>query len=239
MMARPVKEHEYRVKRSAILDAARRLVQTKGYEQMAIQDVLDELQISKGAFYHYFGSKQALLEALIDHLLNEGEQLLIAITHDPTLSALEKLQHFFVQLAQWKIAQKETFLGFLQVWYADENALVRHKLHEARIKRITPWIAAIVRQGLEEGTMRTGYPDEAGQVVVSLLNDHGNRLSELLLSGQFGSEQFSHIERTVAVYTEAIERVLGAPGHSLQLVDVATLNAWFSSPGRPGEDLPT
>ena len=52
MMARPVKEHEYRVKRSAILDAARRLVQTKGYEQMAIQDVLDDLQISKGAFYH-------------------------------------------------------------------------------------------------------------------------------------------------------------------------------------------
>lgn len=228
-MARPIKEHEYRVKRSAILDAARRLVQTKGYEQMAIQDVLDELQISKGAFYHYFGSKQALLEALIDHLLDEGEQLLIAITHDPTLSALEKLQHFFIQLAQWKTAQKETFLGFLRVWYADENALVRHKLHEARIKRITPWIAAIVGQGLAEGTFLTDYPDEVGQVIVSLLNDHGNRLSELLLSGQFGSEQFSHVERTVAVYTEAIERVLGAPGHSLQLVDVVTLNAWFSS----------
>lgn len=228
-MARPIKEQEYRVKRGAILDAARRLVQAKGYEQMAIQDVLDDLQISKGAFYHYFGSKQALLEALIDHLLDEGEQLLVAITHDPTLCALEKLQHFFVQLAQWKTAQKETFLGFLRVWYADENALVRHKLHEARIKRITPWIAAIVRQGLEEGTFLTDYPDEVGQVIVSLLNDHGNRLSELLLSGQFGSEQSSHIERTVAVYTEAIERVLRAPGHSLQLVDVDTLNAWFSS----------
>jgi len=235
MMARPVKEHEYRVKRSAILDAARRLVQTKGYEQMAIQDVLDDLQISKGAFYHYFGSKQALLEALIDHLLDEGEQLLIAITHDPTLSALEKLQHFFVQLAQWKTAQKDTFLGFLRVWYADENALVRHKLHAARIKRVMPWLAAILRQGLEEGTLKTGYPDEVGQVVVSLLNDHSNTLAELLLSGQFGSEQFSHIERTVAVYTEAIERVLGAPSHSLQLVDVATLKAWFCPTQHPPE----
>lgn len=232
-MARPVKEHEYRVKRSAILDATRRLVQTRGYEQMAIQDIVDDLQISKGAFYHYFGSKQALLEALIDHLLDEGEQLLIAITRDSTCSALEKLQCFFVQLAQWKTAQKETFLGFLRVWYADENALVRHKLHEARIKRITPWLAAIIRQGLEEGSFLTDYPDEAGQVVVSLLNDHGNRLAELLLSGQFGPEQFSHVERTVAVYTEAIERVLGAPGHSLQLLGVATLKAWFSSTQNP------
>jgi AcrR family transcriptional regulator len=223
------------VKRSAILDAARRLVQTKGYEQMAIQDVLDDLQISKGAFYHYFGSKQALLEALIEHLLDEGEQLLIAITHDPALSALEKLQRFFVQLAQWKTAQKDTFLGFLRVWYADENALVRHKLYAARIKRITPWLAAIIRQGLEEGILRTGYPGEVGQVVVSLLNDHGNRLSELLLSGQFGPEQFSYIERTAAVYTEAIERVLGAPSHSLQLVDVVTLKAWFCSIQHPTE----
>lgn len=229
-MARPVKEQEYRVKRRAILDAARRLVQTKGYEQMAIQDILDDLQISKGAFYHYFGSKQALLEALIDHLLDEGEQLLIAITQDPMLSALEKLQRFFVQLAQWKTAQKDTLLGLLRVWYADENALVRQKLHAARIKRVTPWLSAIIRQGLEEGTLTTGYPDKVGQVVVSLLNDHSNTLAELLLSGQFGSEQFVHVEQTVAVYTDALERVLGVPSHSLQLVDVATLNAWFGSP---------
>lgn len=229
-MARPVKEQEYRVKRRAILDAARRLVQTKGYEQMAIQDILDDLQISKGAFYHYFGSKQALLEALIDHLLDEGEQLLIAITQDPMLSALEKLQRFFVQLAQWKTAQKDTLLGLLRVWYADENALVRQKLHAARIKRVTPWLSAIIRQGLEEGTLTTGYPDKVGQVVVSLLNDHSNTLAELLLSDQFGSEQFVQVEQTVAVYADALERVLGVPSHSLQLVDVATLNAWFGSP---------
>jgi hypothetical protein len=39
----------------------------------------------------------------------------------------------------------------------------------------------------------------------------------------------------VAVYTEAIERVLGAPVDSLQLVDVVTLNAWFSSTLHPPE----
>ncbi len=54
-MARIVKE--YSVRRNEILDAARQLVYTKGYEQMTIQDILDYLQISKGAFYHYFDSK--------------------------------------------------------------------------------------------------------------------------------------------------------------------------------------
>lgn len=47
-MARIVKEKAYAVKRNEILEAAQRLVYTKGYEQMTIQDILDSLQISKG-----------------------------------------------------------------------------------------------------------------------------------------------------------------------------------------------
>ena len=119
--------------------------------------------------------------------------------------------------------------GLLRIWYADENTLVRQKLHTARIKRITPWLSEILRQGLEEGVLTTGSPDKVAQIVVSLLNDHGNTLAELLLSGQFGPEQSVHIEGTVAAYTEALERVLGAPDHCLQLVDVSTLKVWFFS----------
>ena len=38
-MARTVKEEDYAVKRKEILDVAQRLVYTKGYEQMSIQDI--------------------------------------------------------------------------------------------------------------------------------------------------------------------------------------------------------
>ena len=48
-MARIVKEEAYTGKRNVILDVAQRLIYTKGYEQMTIQDILAELQISKGA----------------------------------------------------------------------------------------------------------------------------------------------------------------------------------------------
>lgn len=53
-MARLVKEEEYNAKRNEILDIALSLVYSKGYEQMTIQDILDGLHISRGAFYHYF-----------------------------------------------------------------------------------------------------------------------------------------------------------------------------------------
>ena len=67
-MTRSIKVHEYAEKRNAILDMAVRYITTKGYEQMTTQDILEALQISRGAFYHYFESKQALLMATAEAL---------------------------------------------------------------------------------------------------------------------------------------------------------------------------
>src|SRR5438876_8405567 len=122
-MARIVKEQAYAVRHNAILNVAQRLVYTKGYELMTIQDILDDLQISKGAFYHYFDSKPALLEALIKRMEDEIEKLLLPIVHDPEVSALQKLQHFFDTINRFKTARKVFLLALLHVWYRDDNAI--------------------------------------------------------------------------------------------------------------------
>jgi AcrR family transcriptional regulator len=229
-MARIVKEKEYAVRRNAILDVAQRLVTTKGYEQMTIQDILDDLQISKGAFYHYFDSKVALLEAIIERMQEEAEQILLPIVNDPQLPALEKLQSFFATLTRWKTARKDFFLALLRVWYADDNALVRQKLRTTGVKWVAPWLAVIIHQGIQEGVLTTSYPDRVGEVVLSLVLDLGETLGWLLLSFDPKRDDLQRIEDTVAVYTDALERVLGAPRDSLQLVDAETLKEWFFSP---------
>ena len=227
-MPRVVKEHA--VRRSEILDVAQRLVYTKGYEQMTIQDMLDELQISKGAFYHYFDSKQALLSALIERMGDQIEQLVLPIVHDPALPALDKLQRVFAILNRWKIARKEFFLALLRVWYADDNAIVRQKLRVAAVKWVAPWFSTIIRQGIQEGVFTTSYPDQVGEVVLSLVQDLGETLGELLLSFKPERDDMLRVESTVAAYTDALGRVLGAPTGSLCLVDAETLKEWFVSP---------
>src|SRR5579883_1331842 len=126
IMARVVKERTER--RNEILDVAQRLVTTKGYEQMTIQDILDALQISKGAFYHHFDSKQALLEALVERMGEEALKILQPIVHDPQLPALDKFQRYLDTLNRWKVGRKDFFIALLRVWYADDNAIVRQKL---------------------------------------------------------------------------------------------------------------
>jgi AcrR family transcriptional regulator len=235
-MARIVNESAYAARRNAILDAAQRAVETKGYEQMAIADLLGELQISSGAFYHYFDSKPALLFALVERMGDQVVQLVLPIVHDPTLGALDKVQRFFATLDRGKLAHKEFVLAFLRVWYADENAIVRHKLYTARVKRLTPWLEEIIRQGVEEGVLTTPYPDQAARLVISLFEDIGYATAELLFSEERSPDDLPRFERIVEATADALERVLGAPAGCLPRASREELLQWLAPPSGQKEE---
>ncbi len=229
-MVRRVKAEEYSVKRNEIVDAAQRLIYTKGYEQMSIQDILNELQISKGAFYHYFDSKGDLLEALIYRMRQEAEPIILPIINDPDLPALDKLHRFFDTAARWKTARKDYILSLARTWYADDNALVRQKAEANLIQWSTPLITAIICQGVEEGVFNTTFPEQIGELVLSLLYHIGDAMVGLIFSSEAKEIELAHAEKLVAAYNDTLERVLGAPAGSLNLMDRETLKEWFVAP---------
>ena len=226
-MARIVKEDEYALRRNEILDTAQRLVYTKGYEQMSIQDILAERQISKGAFYHYFDSKGSLLEAIIELMLDEATLLLQPIVDDPHLAALDKLKRYFSVAGRWKVAQKAFMLEILRVWYNDDNAIVRQKISAAGLKRVAPMIDAIVEQGVHERVFDIPCPDRLGEVSLSLMYSLGDTITLELLSRDPTPASLERIVAMVAAYTHALERILGAPSNSIELVEPEILEEWF------------
>jgi AcrR family transcriptional regulator len=226
-MARTVKEEEYAVKRKEIVDVTQRLVYTKGYEHMSIQDILNELRISKGAFYHYFESKNDLLEALVDQMLIEAEPVVRPIVDDPNLTALEKLHRLFDASARWKSARKDYILSLVRVWYADENAIVRQKIQTNSIRWTTPLIEKIIQQGVREGVFNTAFSAQTGELVMYLLYHIGDAMVEMIFSSESKDIELVHAEKMMAASNEALERVLGAPAGSLNLVDRENLKVWF------------
>ncbi len=233
-MARTVNQEEYTARRKQILGAAQRLVYTVGYEQLSIQNILDELRISKGAFYHYFDSKQALLEALIEYLYEQVEPLLLPIVEDPDLPTLDKLHRFFDTAARWKTAHKAQMLSLMRVWYADENAIVRQKAMAMAIKQVAPLLARIIAQGVREGVLTTRFPERASEIVFNLFQSIGDGLIELLLHCEhtgLWSDDLAQAVSLGAAYNDAVERVLGAPQGSLNLLSTDILRDWFAPPG--------
>jgi TetR/AcrR family transcriptional repressor of nem operon len=232
-MARIVKKEAYSARRNEILDATQRLVYLKGYEQMSIQDILDTLQISKGAFYHYFKSKGEALDSLVERMVvEEMMPLLRSVVQDPELSATEKLHRYFDTAIQWKSGRKALMLELVRVWLSDENAIVRQKVLNMAIEHVTPLLTEIIGQGIQEGVFITDYPDQTCQVIYYTLLGLSNSILELLISDDADLDR-AYIESSVTAYVNAlddvIERLLGARSGSLHLVNIETLEEWFPS----------
>ncbi len=232
-MPRVVKEDDYAARRNEILDVTRQLIYTKGYEQMSIQDILDALKISKGAFYHYFDSKPALLEALIDRMGDEAEATFLPLLDDPALPALEKLCCYFSNAVQWKAAQKDYMLALLRIWYSDENAITRQKVFAKMLQRVAPSFTRVIQQGVQEGTLSTSFPEQATEISLYLILGLGDKFGEIIFGREAGiiklstEEKFRIMQKAVAGYTDALERVLGASAGSIHLMNVDSIRVWI------------
>lgn len=225
-MTRSVKPEEYAEKRNAILDVVAHYIVTRGYEQMTTQDILKALQISRGAFYHYFESKQALLMALVERIGEQAEQLVLPIASSRELSAQDKLLRVFAVLDRSKRENLERLLAFMRVWYADENALFRQKLYLACLKRLVPWLAQIIQQGVAEGVFTTPYPAQAARIILSLFEDLGYAIVELLLAEEGKPLDISRMAQSGEATMDALERVLGARSGCLRQFWDEGLSQW-------------
>jgi len=61
--------------RERILDAAQNLILDRGYVGMTVDHVLDEVGITKGAFFHHFKTKDDLAKALLRRFANKDARI--------------------------------------------------------------------------------------------------------------------------------------------------------------------
>ena len=230
-MARIVKEEEYTARRNEILDTALQLLYSKGYERMTIQDILDQLKISKGAFYHYFDSKVNVLEEVVERMATEQvKPMFQSIVQDPQLPALEKLHQYFYMSTSWKTSNKALLVTLMKVWFSDENALTRQKMLGRTVEHMGPFFVEIIKQGVREGVFSTPYPEVASEVTINLMYDLAYASGQMLISEEVKqSDNLQQVETLYAAYGDVLERVLGAPGGSIQFMAAEALKVWFSS----------
>jgi len=239
-VARTVNVAQHAARRDAIVDSAQRLVQSKGYERLTVQDILDDLQISKGAFYHYFDSKPAVIEALTERLVADSVRALAPIAADRELGALEKLQRFFGEIIRWRSARKSLFVAMLPVWYAPDNIVFRLQIDVAVANRLAPLLSAIVRQGVDEDRFATAYPERAGAIIIALVQALQGAMAPQLLAAAQRSPEAPHTKETVATYgahIEAIERYLGVAVGTLYRADSRAVKSWTAALRRVGTGL--
>src|ERR1700733_1641467 len=79
-------------RRAEIVRTARELFLKKDYDKTTMQDFMDQLGIAKGTIYHYFKSKEELLEAVVEDIVNQHLEKMQTSMKEAKGNALQKIQ---------------------------------------------------------------------------------------------------------------------------------------------------
>lgn len=220
-MARVFKE--YNERKDEILDAAQELFYSRGYEQTPVSSIIDKVGISKGTFYHYFQSKEQLLDSLAERVTNQVLAHLEKVLDKPNLDAIARLNLMFASSASWKAANREVIIALMDAMYSDNNILMRKKLTARTIAVASPLMTSIIHQGINEGVFNTSFPDDISEMIFQFTTGFSEKFAEIFPTLEEHPENKAQIIKILEMYEDAIERFLGAPRGSIKLGSRAAL----------------
>jgi AcrR family transcriptional regulator len=221
-------------RRGEILDTAERLIYERGYERTPVSAIINAIGIAKGTFYHHFESKADLLDAMVRRLADRMMDIAVPALNDESLDAVAKFHAVFGGVGHWKLKNRGFLMKLLRALYAPENTALRLRSHKASLMAFAPAIERVVAQGVDEGVFHCTNPDIAVRLLFTLAADLGEVLAGHMLAEV--PPDLAEVQRQIAAYNDAINRLLGAPVGTVELYPWAQVAPWFEdAPGSKNE----
>lgn len=158
---RIVKEHDER--KNEIIDTAAALFIDKGYDQCSVNDILNSIGIAKGTFYHYFKSKEDVLDAAVNKMSVQ------IFTHVQEIAAKKEIPPLdrIIQVLLATRVTDHTEKALIEEMHKMQNALLHQKTLVSIITMLTPVFTEIVEEGNTSGIFQCKYPQESIQILLS------------------------------------------------------------------------
>ena len=148
-----------------ILDTASTLFFQKGYDHTTLQDIIDATHLSKGAIYHHFASKEAILIAVADRMGEYNTAVLAEVRDRKGLTGAEKLRELF------RTSMRLSFQGKIlhMLPFLIENPKFMALQMQSILGEAAPdYVLPILREGIADGSIRTDHPEELSEVLLIL-----------------------------------------------------------------------
>ena len=123
--------------RQHILDTAQNIIAGRGFTAVGLSEILKSANVPKGSFYHYFNSKEAFGEALLESYFSDYMVQLETLLNRPSVSAAQRL------LAYWA-----TWIETQSACYPAEGKCLAVKL-AAEVSDLSEPMRMVVQDGME------------------------------------------------------------------------------------------
>jgi TetR/AcrR family transcriptional repressor of nem operon len=141
--------------RATILATGQRIMAAKGFSAVGLNEILMAAGVPKGSFYHYFGSKDAFGEAMLEAYFEAYLAEIDAILGQPGLDMAQRLMNYW---ASWQAAQAfsdcqgKCLAVKLGAEVADLSEAMRLALKRGT-SGIVSRLAGAIRAGVAEGSL--------------------------------------------------------------------------------------
>jgi len=156
------------LKREKLLDQGVQMLMTQGYHGTGIKEILDMVQVPKGSFYNYFGSKEEFAAEAIIHYIEPFIDRLTAHLQDPQIDGLTALKNYYAELIS-EIEQADykggCLLGNLMGEIGDTSEICRRTLLTA-VERYNELQKTALERAQKQGSVRT---DRSAKKMADLL----------------------------------------------------------------------
>lgn len=192
---------EAAVRRNEILDAAEQLFVTKGFDKTSTNDILERVGIARGTLYYHFGSKEEILDAIIQRMSETLVKRAAGVAAQKGKPVLERLTEMMLAL------NVDSKLGheIMEQVHKPQNALMHQKMQEGLLAGITPLITGLIEEGIAQGLCQTDYPAQAAEMMLLYSNTAFDALAE-----------HSRDEEKISAFIYHTERILGMPQDSMR-----------------------
>ena len=211
-------------RKQEILSIAEKLFCVKGYQATSVQDILDELQASKGAFYHHFESKGSVLETLCTQRAEKAAECTrekLAKLENP-MDRLNAALHGVSPLCREEV----TFLSMLlPQLFTHEGCTVRYAYQGALQEAFLPIVTQELDNATSAGVILPAGGTDAADTLLMLVNHCWMSVAEALLEQLSRGRNLSAgaMLDILGGYRAIFERLLDAPFGS---IDLAGLDEW-------------
>ena len=149
--------------RQHLLDTAQRIMAKKGFSAVGLAEILGEAGVPKGSFYHYFKSKDAFGEALMQSYFDEYLGSIDRLSEMREVDASERIMEYWQRF--YNLQSSDQFQGkCLVVKLASEVSDLSEAMRKALVAGtagIVDRLERMIRDGIEDGSITVDGPPRA------------------------------------------------------------------------------
>jgi AcrR family transcriptional regulator len=181
----------------------------KGYEETMVSDIVKSVGVAQGTFYYYFQTKESVLDAALEKMLQDGVDRVARLAADEYQSPTQRLEGLFRMLfsPRGSIEVSSRYSQFLQ------NTGVHARMETVRFKMLHHVLTNLIEAGIQCAEFRAlRFPGELAEIALRGVSSFMHDRQELLAAP-------IAIDATMDALAECMENLLGLPANTLDFKD--------------------